>query len=162
MPNWAEGTLKIRGTRQDIQNFLENGFLAIDTGAAILSFLGKEKEPNKIEIEKDEYEMKLSSPEGLYIKGTRRAFIESAIEWWFEDNHTEILTIDSFKQAWGVDAGEFAKISKEFNVDIKIYAFERGMEFNQDIEIHKGEIIKDEEIKFKDYSWECIFPNIGG
>ncbi|MBB5146203.1 hypothetical protein HNQ35_001404 [Cerasibacillus quisquiliarum] len=36
------------------------------------------------------------------------------------------------------------------------------MEFNQDIEINKGEIIKDEEIKFDDYEWECIYPNLGG
>lgn len=162
MPNWAEGTLKIRGTRQDIQNFLENGFGAVDTSAAILSFLGKVKEPNKIKIEKDEYEMKLSSPEGLYIKGTRRAFIDGAIEWWFEDKHTEILIIDSFKQAWGVGAEDFVNISKAYNLDIRIYAFERGMEFNQEIEIHKGNIIKDVEIKFDDYEWECIMPNLGG
>ncbi len=36
------------------------------------------------------------------------------------------------------------------------------MEFNQDVEIYKGEIIKGVEIEFDDYMWECINPNIGG
>ncbi|MEW4071696.1 hypothetical protein [Bacillus cereus] len=53
-------------------------------------------------------------------------------------------------------------MSKEYNVDIKIYIFGRGMEFNQDVEIYKGEIIKNVEIEFDDYMWECINPNIGG
>ena len=33
------------------------------------------------------------------------------------------------------------------------------MEFNQDVEIYKGEIIKNVEIEFDDYMWECINPN---
>lgn len=49
-----------------------------------------------------------------------------------------------------------------YDIDIKIYAFEAGMEFNQDIEIIKGKIIKDDEIKFENYQWECIEPNLGG
>jgi hypothetical protein len=163
MPNWAEGVLKLRGTRSDIKNFLENGFEAIDTHAAIRSFIGgDQKEPNKIEVELDEWEMNLKSPEGLYIKGTRRAFIDGAIEWYFRDKHTEVLSIENFKQAWGVDAESFTKISKLYNLDMKIYVFERGMEFNQDIEIHKGEVIKNKEIEFEDYEWECLFPNLGG
>ena len=54
------------------------------------------------------------------------------------------------------------KEQSEVIKDIKIYAFEAGMEFNQDIEIIKGKIIKDKEIKFENYQWECIEPNIGG
>lgn len=27
MPNWAEGTLKVRGTKENIVNFLKNGIL---------------------------------------------------------------------------------------------------------------------------------------
>ncbi len=44
----------------------------------------------------------------------------------------------------------------------KIYAFEQGKEFNQNLEVVKGEIIKDEVIEFDDYVWECIDPTIGG
>lgn len=163
MPNWAAGILKIRGTRKDIMNFLENGFEAIDTVATIRGFLGTgDHKPNTISIEKDDYEMTMSSPEGMYIKGTRRAFIDGTIEWYFEDKHTEVLHIDSFKQAWGVQVQPFALISKHYDLDIKIYVFEQGMEFNQEIEIHKGEVIKNSEITFDDYQWECLMPNLGG
>jgi hypothetical protein len=73
-----------------------------------------------------------------------------------------VCAIDDFCAAWGIDAKPFAEISKKYGVDFKIYAFERGMEFNQDIEIVAGEIVKDEEIKFGNYVWECINPLIGG
>lgn len=48
-------------------------------------------------------------------------------------------------QAWCVNTQEFASISKKYDIDIKIHAFERGGQFSQDIEIHKGNVIKDEE-----------------
>lgn len=67
-----------------------------------------------------------------------------------------------FKAAWGIDAETLRVVSEKFNIDFKIYAFECGMEFNQDIEIIKGKIIKDKQIKFNDYTWECINPTIGG
>ena len=43
-----------------------------------------------------------------------------------------------------------------------IHAFERGMQFNQIIEIIDGKITKDEEVEFDDYDWDCICPNLGG
>lgn len=52
--------------------------------------------------------------------------------------------------------------SREYGVDMKIHAFERGMQFNQIIEIIDGEITKEAEIRFKDYEWDCICPNVGG
>ncbi|MED1128818.1 hypothetical protein [Bacillus paralicheniformis] len=163
MPNWAEGVLKIRGTRNDIRNFLTKGLSPIPSiSPQIAMMTGKKVEEPKVEIEEDEWDLTMKSPNGLYIEGTRRAFIEGTIVWDFDDKHEEVLTIDSFKQAWGVEAEPLAKLSKEFNVDLKVYVFEKGMEFNQDIEIHKGEIIKDNEIKFDDYEWECIYPNLGG
>lgn len=163
MPNWAEGILKVRGTRQDIKKFLIEGLEALPSlSGEMARMMGMEVEIPNVKIEEDEWDFNMYSPYGFYVKGTRRAFIEGHIQWYFNDSHLEVLTINSFKQAWGVDAIEFAEISKRYNIDIKIYVFECGMEFNQDIEINKGEIIKDEEIKFDDYEWECIYPNLGG
>lgn len=45
---------------------------------------------------------------------------------------------------------------------MKIHGFEMGMEFNQDIEIVDGKILKDEEVRFENYQWDCICPNMGG
>lgn len=163
MPNWAEGVLKVRGTRKDIRNFLTGALEAIPSVSQQIALLrGQEFKAPEVKIQEDEWDFNMKAPHGFYISGTRRAFIEGNIQWDFSDRHEEVLSIDSFKQAWGVDADSFAELSKQYDVDIKIYAFERGMEFNQDIEIHKGEIIKNNEIKFDDYEWECLMPNLGG
>ena len=46
--------------------------------------------------------------------------------------------------------------------DLKLYAFERGMEFNRDIEILNGVLVKDKTITFDNYYWDCVCPLIGG
>lgn len=154
MPNWAEGVIKVRGSKDDIRKFLIEGVRP--------SHFSYSTEKVEAEIDEDEFELTMKSAYGFYIKNTRRAFIDGEINWWFDDVDLEVLTIESFKQAWVVEASEFSEISKEFNLDIKIYAFENGMEFNQDIEIHKGEIIKNQVIRFDDYKWECLYPELGG
>nr|DAL93830.1 MAG TPA: hypothetical protein [Caudoviricetes sp.] len=37
-----------------------------------------------------------------------------------------------------------------------------GMEFCQNVIVEHGKIVKDEEIIYNDYEWECPFPNLGG
>ena len=64
--------------------------------------------------------------------------------------------------AWGISAEELLNSCKQYNVDMRIHAFERGMQFNQIIEIIDGKITKDEEVEFDDYDWDCICPNLGG
>lgn len=163
MPNWAEGVFKLRGKRADIRKFIVEGLTPIpDLNGQIASMMGKQFEQPKAEIQEDEYDLTMKSPNGFHITGTRRAFIEGDIVWDFQDKNIEVLSIDSFKQAWAVQAAPLAELSKKYNVDIKIYVYERGMEFNQDIEIHKGEIIKNNEITFDNYDWECLHPELGG
>lgn len=164
MPNWCKGNLKIRGKKENIIKFLEEGTSLLD------GFWEPKEIKPKIETNDcDEIEIKnLDETKGinyLYIKGTRRNFIdpvENEIYVHDEDKEEQIICLENFKAAWGIDAAALRMISNRYSIDIKIYAFEAGMEFNQDIEIIKGEIIKDEEITFKDYVWECIEPNIGG
>lgn len=40
--------------------------------------------------------------------------------------------------------------------------FEMGMQFTQEIEILKGDIVKDIVHKYNDYTWEVPFSNLGG
>ncbi|HFK1714039.1 TPA: hypothetical protein ACGXP1_001628 [Bacillus cereus] len=157
MPNWCEGTFKVRGTKEDVRKFLLEALTPIPNGFF-------EQTPAEKVVEEDEYEIFIKSENAFHIKGTRRNFIESNIQHYFEDDEEklEICVLEGYKAAWGIDAAPLAALSKEYNVDIKIYAFEKGMEFNQDVEIHKGEIIKNVEIEFDNYMWECINPNMGG
>lgn len=164
MSNWCEGTLKIRGKIENIVKFLEEGTTFIE------GILEQKQIRPKIKLNED-YEIEIDNIDKekginyLYIKGTTRHFIDN-VEKWIDIYNSEekeaIICLDGFKAAWGIDAKELRKISHEYSIDFKVYGFERGMEFNQDIEIIKGRIIKDEEIKFKNYKWECIEPNMGG
>jgi hypothetical protein len=149
MPNWCSGALKVRGEKEDVKRFLLEGIVPV-------GYLGGTKEP---EVSEDEYSLTLKTDlRGFHIKGTHRCFIEgSTIEW--ENDSLLILDVEC---AWDVDVDGLAEVSKQYNLDFKIYAFERGMQFNRDIEIHKGNVIKNEEIVFEDYEWECIDPRIGG
>lgn len=164
MPNWCKGNLKIRGKKENIIKFLTEGTSLLD-GFWKLKEIKPEIEVNdcdEIEIKNID---KVKGIDFLYIKGTRRHFIdpiENEIYIHNTDEKEAVICLENFKAAWGIDTEALRVISKRYSIDFKIYAFESGMEFNQDIEIIKGKIVKDEEIKFKDYVWECIEPNIGG
>lgn len=80
----------------------------------------------------------------------------------FFNNGDKSICVVEFKAAWAIDPVPYLKLAKKYNVDIRLYGFERGMEFNQEVIIENGEIVKDEEIKFDDYDWECVMPHLGG
>lgn len=155
MANWICGDLKVRGTKENIKRFLIEGL--ISTGSKI--------KPEITCDDKWKFSIR-SNTDSFYIKGTRRSFIEKEgiytyINDW-EDDEERVIVLDEYKSAWAIDVVGLVNLSKEFNIDFKILGFELGMEFNQDVEIVKGEVIKNEEITFDDYEWECIRPHIGG
>lgn len=148
MPNWAEGSLKLRGRSENIASALKQ-MLLNDTVT--------------LEDEWDGTLLKFNNTAPyFYINETRRAFIEQEqIEVWLEDEFC-IVELNNFKQAWSAIPENYQEISIKFDVDIKIFTFECGMEFTQEIEISKGEIIKDVCYKYDDYQWEVPFSNLGG
>lgn len=168
MPNWAEGSLKVRGTKENVVKFLKEGFLGYpdtvfskdDKGNPI--YLNKHRE---VEIREDEWETSIFCKGGFYINGTRKAFVEEeCIQFYHDDDLDRYqLEILGFKQAWAVVPENFVELSKKYNLDMKIFAFEMGMEFTQEIEIINGVLTKDEvHEKFDDYFWEVPFSTIGG
>ena len=151
MPNWCEGTLKVRGTKEKLTKFILNGLQPV-------GFLGEEKSKINLNEHGD-----IKTKETCWIENTSRGFVDGLYidlsE--FEDNEICVVTLEA-RFAWGINADELLKTAIKYQVDMKIYAFERGMQFNQDIEIISGKIAKDNEIKFDDYEWECPSPNMGG
>lgn len=156
MPNWCEGTLKVRGTIKDLKNFVLNGLLPVTP-------TGKVKKTLSLDGE-DETSLYISSvPDTLYIKGTRRAFCEpDYIEVSSDEPNDKTILTMPFKQAWAILSDNLLEVCKEFNVDIKIQGFECGMRFSQIVEIVNGEIVQDEEIKYDDWEWDCPCPDMGG
>jgi hypothetical protein len=148
MPNWAEGSIKLRGRSENIASAL------------------KQMPLNDTVTLEDKWDGTLlkfnNTAPYFYINETRRAFIEKEqIEVWLEEEFC-ILELDNFKQAWRAIPENYQEISSKFDVDIKIFTFECGMEFTQEIEISKGKIIKNVCYEYDDYQWEVPFSNLGG
>lgn len=169
MPNWCEGNIRLRGKRNAIVDFLKNE----------LEYTGYEKladcpTTGMLEFEDEYDEVKVSIPKGkcdllfasVYIKGTRRNFIDSkSIEVYMDsdcEDKVHTVCVNDIKAAWGFEAEPYLEKALKYGIDIRIIGFERGMEFAQDIEIIGGEIVKDREIKYDDWMWECPMPNMGG
>lgn len=151
MPNWCEGALKVRGTKENMKRFVLEGLHPV-------GFIGEKHEKLSLNEYGD-----IDSNETCWIENTRRGFVEGVEVYFseYEDDEIFVAIFDS-KFAWGIDSSELLKTCIKYNVDMKIHAFERGMEFNQVIEIVGEKIIQDEELHFEDYQWDCISPNMGG
>lgn len=150
MPNWCAGTLRVRGTKYDLTKFILEGLQPI-------TYIGQNLAPLKID------DIGCINGDRCWIKGTYRGFIlglDESIDDWNDEGKIAIGLEAEF--AWGISAEELLQSCKKYGVDMRIHAFERGMQFNQIIEVIDGEITKDEEVKFDDYDWDCICPNIGG
>lgn len=149
MANFATGTIKLRGRAENIKSALKYMFEAADD----------------VTIEEDtdgELIIFTSSNYYFYINGTKRAFIDGESFEIHLDDDFLIIELNNFTQAWRAIPNDYTKISEKFNVDIKIFTFEMGMQFTQEIEISKGKILKDIVRKYDNYRWEVPFSNFGG
>jgi hypothetical protein len=152
MPNWCVGKLKVRGKREDLINFIKNGLQPLY--ADHNSNINEEINDNFIWLHYDDT---------CYIKHTYRGFIDSLnVELEKDDNTNPSIIILNARFAWAIQAEQLLEICKTYNVDMNIYAYERGMEFNLHIEIVDNKIVHDDEITFGNYIWECPEPDIGG
>lgn len=161
MPNWCEGVLKVRGTKQNVVNYLQELLEVPFYG------LNKVSESGIIFSEDwGEISFEIKNRDYFYLKNTRRAFIDTNKFdfYWYGDDPEEVgvASIPYFKQAWGIIADNYTDLSKKHNVDLKIFGYEQGMEFTQELEIHKGVVIKYADYTFDDYEWEVPFSHLGG
>lgn len=159
MRNWVEGKLKIRGDKKNIKRFLEEELEEV--------IYKNKSSKNKVKAKKfkyDNFRIEATNVMSVFkFTNTRNYLSETKISTFGcgESKGKDVLVV-GFEAAWLIDAEYFAEMSKKYDIDFKIYAFEQGKEFNQNLEVVKGEIIKDEVIEFDDYVWECIDPTIGG
>lgn len=150
MPNWCRGTLRVRGAKENLTKFVLEGLSPV-------TYLGQDAEQLKID------DCGCIECERCWIKGTYRGFVVDSHVYFDDLEDEEETTIGLETEfAWGISAEELLQSCKKYGVDMRIHAFERGMQFNQIIEIIDGEITKDEEVEFDDYEWDCICPTIGG
>ena len=150
MPNWCVGTLRVRGTKENLTKFVLEGLQPV-------TYFGSETEALKFD------DCGCIECKRCWIKGTYRGFVVDSHVYFDDLKDEDVTTIGlDIEFAWGISAEELLNSCKQYNVDMRIHAFERGMQFNQIIEIIDGKITKDEEVEFDDYDWDCICPNLGG
>lgn len=146
MPNWCEGVMKLRGAKDDILRFLEEGF---------------EPSYKNSVIEIDEFGEEVNIINVNYIENTQRAFVDEQTVYIPEKEDPVVLTL-KVRQAWDFSAGDFMAISEKYNLDIRLFGWERGMEFSREILIVDKNIIKDRTYRYSDWEWEVPFSDLGG
>lgn len=141
MPNWCKGDMRIKGKKDDIINFFVKC------------------------IENMRYSTNEFECSHGWIKGTPRGFVNDLdidIDSCDFDENENITVSFHVEFAWDCDAKVIKKICSKYDIDARLYLFEKGMQFNRNIEIINGKITKDITIKFDNYEWDCIMPNLGG
>lgn len=148
MPNWIEGSLKVRGKTQNLINFIEN----------VIDNFSKHKYNNDIEYSFEEW---------TYIKNSHRAFISTHCDIYIDSNKENQTIVLPIKQAWSFTPAEgeemkWIALANDYKVDIRLQGFECGLEFYQDFAVVNGEIVIDEVIQYDNWDWECPMPRLGG
>ena len=150
MPNWIEGTMKLRGKAADLIRFFDNGF--------------------DMTVEKREYsdDVVYTIGDFVYVNGSRRAFTLEAFDQEISKNPDDVqIALIPIRQAWSFTPYQGAEqrwidLAKEYNLDVRLQGFERGIEFYQDVEIVNGEMVRNDCITYPDWDWDCPMPRMGG
>lgn len=159
MPNWIEGTCKLRGSPDDLYRFFKTGVEEPGNGVGA-------KREDYIETWKQEEYYDVYIKEDAYISGMHRAFANDDQELFIplaesKPGKPEVVFFP-IRQAWSFRSEEWRQLSEKYNLDIRLFGFECGAQFCQDIEIINGKITKDEVIQYGNWVWDCPMPGMGG
>lgn len=168
MPNWMNGSLKVRGPLENVKRFFMEGLIEPD---------------DRLLLDDDTYQMTMNLPVPLevvdfgdmielnyksiswpYVDGTKRAFISQ----WYRtiyitrsENSSDIyIGIAEVNQAWDFRPYDWVELSKKYGVDIRLWGLEGGVGFGHEIEIINGELTLDESTSYD--TWTNPLPWIGG
>ena len=150
MPNWCEGWVKFRGSKENLINFITNEFNGAEPEMCF-----SDLEPN--------------IPERLvFLNSLERSCMYSGdvedanYPIMFDDKGIGIFTA-KIRHAWIVRGQGYEELAKKYNIDIKGKCYEKGMEFIEDFEVNnKGEVVFYKSYNLDDYYWECECPTLGG
>lgn len=173
MPNWCEGSLRIRGKYDDVIKFFKEG---------INAYTFDTKSPNGEKVDRDKWFELVKESDAhsyiyfdnvngnhrcVYIENTRRAFIDEAYDISILTHNEVTTTACAIKQAWGFEPDDWLEISNKYHLELKLFGIECGMGFYEEMYIKDGEIISDTSYApanglYDDFIWNCPFPWMGG
>lgn len=179
MPNWCAGTFRIRGTMDNIKNFIKDEFevCSYNTVNNVYEARAIDKMYYRIDWDTinpstDWVSVKINDDEWIHLKSPYRVFIEWNEDYnigrhtffitSFEQEDNKYLVIFPIKQAWDFRAEEWAELSKKYNLDFHLFGWEAGMMFDREIEILNGNTVKNKSISFSEWYWNTANPFLGG
>lgn len=160
MANWATGTLKLRGTRENILKFCreqmkqracsdklpdrdkwvewridaedDEVLIATVHGEASLSIWLNDSQRNFVDMDRDvPYYWDMESDGDTH---------ESSFNFWECPGEDSWCVVFPFMAAWGVDPDYYADLSKKYNIGFRIYTVEQGMGFFVEYSIKDGNV----------------------
>ena len=169
MPNWCEGSMKLRGKALDILRFIQEGLNVYENDTPIEKDKWLEIKDNNNEVEI--YFIK----DTIYVEGTARAFINNRYssnlhyEEYFvlhKDDDDEVLCF-TISQAWGFRKDDWVTIAEKYGLDIWLYGVDQGNGYveNWRIDRHGEMFFLDMSPiyeNYKDFLWRCPIPWLGG
>lgn len=170
MPNWCEGSLKLRGDPMDILRFIQEGLNVYSySNSHDNTLLDKSKWMGVIE-NTDSVEIYFDHDE-IYVEDTQRAFINLVYtglakrEVYIDKHKNPEICVLHVSQAWSFREEDWIEIAKKYNLDIRLTGIEQGMGFMEDLIITKdGEVtdLSPSYENYDDFRWNCPIPFIGG
>jgi hypothetical protein len=138
----AFGQLKVRGSKENITNFILTEFHPL--------------EGENYHIEEDEYDWILYVPEkGIWSKSSKDLGIIQDVHYRYTFFLTENENITNlFLQAEYLEAEVLEAFSKKYGVDFHFFGTIAEQLFNREIEVINGEITKDKHLHYDDYFWD--------
>ena len=169
MPNWCEGKLKVRGKKENIVKWLAECVAVwkpgVEEGKPLYDALVFKRDTDGVSYTYNESfdELHISVKHDAYIAGTRRNFVQKhENDFTFGAKDGNDIIVLPVQAAWTFEAEPYKEMSRKYGLDFRFYGYERGMKFNQEIEVVNGKVKIDREIQFNDYWWECPDPMLGG
>ena len=176
MPNWAEGNIRIRGKRENIIRYIQENLISVYE----LQYDQWEERPVHLEVSAGGWELLINKDEDtnscLWFKDSKRMFIDydrsdtgnkHTISGEFSDDekHTkedQVLFLNGFKGAWGIDDEYFRKAAVDYKVDIRLFVWERGMQWSSRSTYFRNGRVEGDSQTYSDWMWESALPNYGG
>ena len=147
MANYMVGALKIRGQVDKVIEFLNNSVIGIE-------FYFDDDGKLKINIEAVQMV--------TYFDGAIETCIEAEDFDGFLNNDIAYICFDEISCRRYFETDYFLKAAQTYGIEFKFHGFDSMREVNQVVEIKDGKVIWDDELMFKDYFWDCLYPFKGG
>ena len=167
MPNWCEGTLRVRGNSKNLAKFINEGLGAYKHDFEKCETVAIDKSEWLESSEKDgQIIFKLQSDNvHVHIEDTYRAFIDVHDEIILDLSLDDDVLYFDFQQACGCNPEEWVNLAKKYDLDFAVY----GVDYSYlvcDIRVTEhGEKVEDNSIEYdnhNDFVFNCPFPWIGG